>query len=232
MHRPWLPLPGWENVPVLTRTLPLSPIYPTPQWAPDRLVTLRTALTLPSDAPTGPARVELEVLGPDGAAWPTTDGVSAFSLFAVTVADRPVLRQLPHGLQPIQADFGGEIALQGYRVEGDPRPGGQLNLTYAWYARKRPTAIYAVFNHLMNADGELVAQADGWPQQGRMLTTQWQAGEYIEDSYTLEIPLDAPPGPYTLYVGLYDAATEERQPAFQDNQRLPEDRLPIPLPGG
>jgi hypothetical protein len=88
-----------------------------------------------------------------------------------------------------------------------------------------------VFNHLVAADGTLVAQVDGWPQEGRMLTIQWQAGEYIEDGYLLEIPADAPPGPFTLHVGLYDAATDERQPAFLDGQHLPGDRVPIPLPG-
>jgi hypothetical protein len=231
VHYPRLPLPGLENVPVLTRTLPLAPIYPAPLWKPDRLVTLRTALTLPTDAPTGLAQVTLEVLGPDGVVWPTTEGASSVSLFNVTVESRPVLRQLPASLNRIQVDFGEEVGLHGYHVEGNSSPGGQLNLTYAWYARKRPTAIYAVFNHLMSTDGKLVAQVDGWPQEGRMLTTQWQAGEYIEDNYVLEIPPHASPGPYILYVGLYDAATGERQPAFLDSQRLPEDRLPVPLPG-
>jgi hypothetical protein len=84
---------------------------------------------------------------------------------------------------------------------------------------------------LLAADGTLVAQADGWPQGGRMVSTQWQAGEYVEDGYALEIPPDAPPGPYTLYVGVYNAANDDRQPAFQDGQRLPDDRLSIPLPG-
>jgi mannosyltransferase len=231
MHRPWLPLPGLEDVPVLTRTLPLAPVYPAPLWEPDRLVTLRAALTLPLDATTGRAYVALDVLGPDGVIWPTDEGATTFSLFSVTVENRPVLRRLPAGVNRIQVDFGREVRLRGYLVEGDPHPGGQLNLTYIWYARKHPTAIYAVFNHLMTADGELVAQADGWPQEGRMLTIQWRAGEYIEDSYTLVIPPDAPPGPYILSTGLYDAATGERQPAVLDNQRLPEDRLPLPLPG-
>ena len=230
MDRPCSPLPGLSTVPVLTRTLPLAPSYPAPLWTPGRLVTLPTALTLPPDAPTGPAQVTLEVLGPDGMAWPTTEGALTLPLFDIIVENRPVLRRLPSGLAPIQADFGDEVGLRGYRVEGDPHPGGQLHLTYAWYARTRPTAIYAVFNHLMAADSALVGQADGWPQEGRMLTTQWQAGEYVEDTYVLAIPPDAPPGPYTLYVGLYDAATNERQPAFQDSQRLPEDRVPIPLP--
>jgi len=258
-HHPVPLLPDWRVTRVVTRTLPLAPpdstVAPLPSPAAQadsfrimlplvtraspsppsgavaaRLLTLPTVLTLPPDAPTGPARVTLEVVGPDGNPWPTTEGDSAIPLFDFTIESRPVLRRLPNGLTPIQANFGDEVGLRGYRVTGNPRPGGQLHLTYAWYARTRPTAIYAVFNHLMTADGVLVAQADGWPQEGRMLTTQWQAGEYIEDSYTLAIPPDAPPGPYTLYVGLYDAATNERQPVFQDNRRLPEDRVPIPLP--
>jgi hypothetical protein len=225
------PGPFQVMLPLVVRTFPstlddLAAAYPR-----GRLVKLPLALALPPDAPTGAAQVTLEVLGPDGAPWPTTKGDRSFSLFNITVDGRPVLRRLPASLTPVQVDFGEEVGLRGYRVEGDPRPGDQLRLTYAWFARSRPTAIYAVFNHLVTADGTLVTQADGWPQEGRMLTNQWQAGEYVEDSYTLVIPPDAPPGPYTLYVGLYNAATSDRQPAFQDGQRLPGDRVPVPLPG-
>lgn len=230
-RRAWLPLPVPEGRHVLTRTLPLILDYPAPLWGPDRLITLPTSLTLPPDAPTGPAQVTLEVLGPDGMVWPAVAGDLSFPLFDIVVESRPVSRRLPAGLTPIQADFGEEVGLRGYRVQGELHPGGQLYLTYAWYAKTRPTAIYAVFNHLMAADGTLVAQADGWPQEGRMLSIQWQAGEYVEDSYVLAIPPDAPPGPYTLYVGLYDAATDERQPATQNGQPLPEGRLLVPLPG-
>jgi hypothetical protein len=258
-HRPWLSVQ--QAAPVVTRTLVLAPddwidvpssdgtagpframmpiVIRLASLSPDsvggrvpgRLATLPSALDLPPDASTGRARVTLQVLGPDGAVWPTAEGASSISLFGIIVEDRPVMRRLPAGVTSIQADFGDEVGLRGYRVEGEPLPGGQLDLAYAWYARTHPTAIYAVFNHLVAADGTLVAQADGWPQEGRMLTIQWQAGEYIEDSYELAIPVDAPPGPYTLYVGLYDAATDERQPAFLDGQRLPGDRVPIPLSG-
>lgn len=231
VHCPWLGLPGLSETYVLTRTLSLAPTYPAPLWSPRRLVTLPDALTLPPEAPTGLAWVTLEVLGPDGLPWPTAEGDTTLSLFKIIVEGRPVLRRLPNDLTPVQADFGTEIGLRGYQVEGDPHPGGQLHLTYAWYARTRPTAIYAIFNHLVAPDGSIVAQADGWPQGGLMLTTQWQPGEYVEDSYTLTIPSDALPGPYTLYVGVYDAANDERQSAFQDGQRLPADRLTIPLPG-
>jgi len=225
------PGPFRVMLPLVVRTFPSTLDDLVAAYPRGRLVKLPLALALPSDAPTGPAQVTLEVLGPDGVPWSTTEGDRSFSLFNVTVDGRPVLRRLPASLTSVQVDFGEEVGLRGFRVEGDPRPGGQLRLTYAWYARAHPTAIYAVFNHLVTADGTLVAQADGWPQEGRMLTTQWQAGEYVEDSYTLVIPPDAPPGPYTLYVGLYNAATSDRQPAFQDGQRLPGDRVPVPLPG-
>jgi hypothetical protein len=64
-----------------------------------------------------------------------------------------------------------------------------------------------------------------------MLSIQWRSGEYIEDSYTLAISPDAPAGPYVLHVGLYNAANDERQPAFLDGQRLPADQLSIPVNG-
>lgn len=251
VHRSWLP--GSQRTPIVTRTLALPPYVlsaaPVPVYTytlrvalplvcrnysgePNlRLLTTPAVLQLPPDAATGPAQVVLEVLGPDGTPWLTPSGDSAFPLFNITIDPRPVLRRLPGGMTRVEADFGEEVGLRGYRVEGDPRPGGEVRVAYVWYARTRPTAIYAVFNHLLAADNTLVAQVDGWPQGGRMLTTQWQPGEYVEDRYTLTIPADAPPGPYTLYVGLYNAANNERQPAFLDGERLPDDRLAIVVGG-
>jgi hypothetical protein len=196
------------------------------------MVTLPVAMVIPPDAPTGPAQVTLEVIGPNGRLWSTTEGETSLPLFELDVEGRPVVRSLPKDLTPIQVDFGDTMALRGYRVEGDARPGGQLRATYAWYARQSPTEIYAVFNHLTTSDGTMVAQVDGWPLEGRLLTIQWEPGEYVQDTHTLQIPADAPPGPYTLYVGLYNAATGERQPAVQDGQLVPDGRVPIPLPGG
>jgi hypothetical protein len=65
-----------------------------------------------------------------------------------------------------------------------------------------------------------------------VLTSQWRPGEYVQDSHTLEIPADAPPGPYLLAVGLYDAATEERLSASQNGHPLPADQLLVPIETG
>jgi hypothetical protein len=192
-----------------------------------RLLTVPTALEIPPDAPTGRATVEMEVLGEDGVPWRTASGDAAVRLFNLVIEERPVLHRLPGEVVPIDVAFGDEVSLRGYRMAGDPRPGGTIEVTYAWHARTRPSAVYAVFNHLTTAGGELVAQADGWPQGGRMLSIQWQPGEYIEDTHLVEIPPDAASGPYVLYVGLYNAADNIRQPAFQNGERLPDDQVAL-----
>ncbi len=227
------PLPWVEHSALLTSTRPLAPAYPAPCWPSERLVTLPLALSLPPDVPTGPAEVVLALLDAEGRPWRTSQGADALPLFDIVVESRPVLRRLPSGMTPVAVDFGAEVGLRGYRLEGEPRPGGELHITYAWYARERPQAIYAVFNHLVTAaDGTPVAQVDSWPQGGRMLTTQWQPGEYVVDEYRLSIPADAPPGPYLLYVGMYRAADGVRLSASRAGQPLPADQFPIPLGGG
>jgi hypothetical protein len=157
------------------------------------------------------------------------DGRETVFLFACEIESRPVARRLFPGLTKVEVTFADEIELRGYAIEGNARPGGQIQIRYAWRAHTHPQAIYAVFNHLVTADGTIVAQADGWPQQGRMLTTQWQPGEYIEDVYKLDIPKEAPAGPYTLLVGMYDAATGERQSAQSEGGRLLDDAFAIPV---
>ncbi|MCB9421596.1 MAG: glycosyltransferase family 39 protein [Ardenticatenaceae bacterium] len=222
---PWLP--GVSHTPILTQTTTLTPNYTSSNWPPGRLVTMPYILDLPPDINPGRAQVALSVIDGNGRFWATTDGQETVNLFPVVIEERPTLRRLPAGLERLSVNFGDEVGLRGYRVNGSVCPGEQIQVDYAWYAAKRPSAIYAAFNHLVTTDEVAVAQVDGWPQGGRLLTTQWQPGEYIEDSFVLDIPADVVPGPYTLYVGLYNAATGDRLPAVQNNERLPSDRVPL-----
>jgi hypothetical protein len=217
-----------------TSTLPhgvVLPVVLTNHVTPPsvRLLTIPAAVGLSPDADTGRAGMVLEVTGPDGARWTGDDGSTAIDLFDFVVDVRPTRRSLPRGLSATDIAFADEVSLAGYRIDGRAEPGSDLRLRYAWRADAEPSAIYAVFNHLRTPDGTNVAQVDGWPQGGRLLTTQWQVGEYVEDEYRLSIPREAPAGPYTLYVGLYDAATGDRLPAVRHGQRLPGDEVALPL---
>ncbi len=230
-HRPRR-APLWDQAtPITTATLPLVPDYPVSKWPAGRLVSWPTALQVPTDAPPGRADLTLEVVGADGQPW-LVAGRQRLILGTLTVEERSMLREPPAGLNAVQVDFGDQIGLRGYRVDGTARPGGQLDLTYAWYALRRPDRQYAVFNHLLTADGQPITQVDGWPQGGVLLTTQWRPGEYVQDHYTLKIPADAPPGPYLLAVGLYDAANPDvRLVAFQERQHLPNNQWLLRIDG-
>jgi hypothetical protein len=138
---------------------------------------------------------------------------------------------MPAGLDPIDVEFGGALALRGYRVKGEARPGGRLTITYVWHVIEQPTQIFAVFSHVTGPDGTILSQADAWPLEGRILTTQWQPGEFVRDSYVIDIPSDAPPGPYRLYAGIYDAATGVRPTVVSSGKLIPDGRLELPLPG-
>lgn len=74
-----------------------------------------------------------------------------------------------------------------------------------------------VFVHLVDANGNVLAQFDGQPQEGAYPTSQWLPGETIDDTYPLLIPADAALGPYRVFVGLYDEATLERLPVPTDS---------------
>ncbi len=75
-----------------------------------------------------------------------------------------------------------------------------------------------IFAHLVDVNGNMIAQFDGQPKQGEYLTSQWLPGEVIEDSYPIRFPENAPPGPYQVYLGLYEEATFARLPVAGDTE--------------
>lgn len=129
-----------------------------------------------------------------GVAWRPVQGV------AVT-AIRPEQPPLPVPFTTLNHTFRPEITLTGYTLEQTEQ---NLVVTHIWQAHGYTTRPYTVFNHLVNTQGQLVAQADGWPVQGQWPATCWSAGEQIVDRYELEVA-GLPAGEYRLVSGLYDA---------------------------
>ena len=75
-----------------------------------------------------------------------------------------------------------------------------LNLTVVWQSSDQPLEDLSVFVHLLNADGVLLAQDDQFaPVYGWRPLTTWQAGEQIQDIYSLPHLPDAELIRYGLY---------------------------------
>ncbi|CAN5848038.1 hypothetical protein BH10CHL1_BH10CHL1_19390 [soil metagenome] len=99
---------------------------------------------------------------------------------------------------------GGPILLSHYEMD-QAKVGDVLHLVLYWQAEKSVATSYTVFTQLFDASGNMVAQQDNPPNQGRSPTNLWTPNELVRDPYQLAIPVDAQSGAYKLLVGLYDA---------------------------
>ena len=88
--------------------------------------------------------------------------------------------------------------------------GNTIPLTLVWRPEQPLPLDYKLFVHVAGADGYPVAQWDGLPGLNTARTSEWQVGELFRDHVFVPIPEDAPPGEYSLLVGLYDGETGTR----------------------
>jgi hypothetical protein len=66
-------------------------------------------------------------------------------------------------------------------------------------------ADYTVFLQALNAQGQVIAQIDRWPQDGDYPTSTWRPGDCVEDVYQFErLPSDWK----RIILGLYDAQVQ------------------------
>jgi len=128
---------------------------------------------------------------------------------------KPVLRErrftVPQIQHPLEATLGDQVRFLGYDISPAPYKRSEtLHLTLYWQAMTRMDQSYTVFVHLLNKDGLMGGQWDSAPGGGLLPTTVWLQGEVIADEYEVPIKAGAPPGEYTIEIGMYEASTGER----------------------
>lgn len=128
---------------------------------------------------------------------------------------KPLTRAAPR--LPLYANFAGQVELLGADwIKAEAQP-GQVYVSLYWKSLKPFTQNYKIFVHLRHAaTGQTVASADHEAFDGLLPTQRWPVNRILKDTNPLVIPVEAPPGPYLLYVGLYDPATGKRLPIIND----------------
>lgn len=104
------------------------------------------------------------------------------------------------------ADLGlGPVARwRGYDLEpAAPRAGEILRITLYWQAAGRVQRDWTTFIHLLDDQGNRVAQVDQVPGDGIYPPTLWQPGDLVADQYELSLPTTLPAGRYRLDFGWY-----------------------------
>jgi hypothetical protein len=99
-----------------------------------------------------------------------------------------------------------------------------LRVNFLWQVNEPPPDDVTVFVHVLDANGQLIAQADGDPLAGSYPFYQWPAGLVVRDDRLIEVPGSN----LTVRVGLYHRSTGERLKVTSDNNAvLADNAVPV-----
>jgi hypothetical protein len=202
--------------------------YPTSRWRPGEILRDQHVLTIDEDVEPGVYRLlvgmyqypSMEALG----------GPADVGLLAVKNPDSVQMtfpsevQSSSETLRTTDVAFGDRIALLGYDYEIRE---GLLELTLYWQAELALDENWTVFVHLADSSGEIVAQHDSQPREGRYPTSVWDQGEVVDDRHELPLAAGLRIGDYQVLVGLYSVETGERL-SVSDSQGNPMgDSVPV-----
>lgn len=99
--------------------------------------------------------------------------------------------------------------VQIYNTQGTARhaagvqAGQTITTTLTWHALEPVPFNWTVFVHLVNEQGDIVAEHNSQPQAGLFPMSLWSTGDWVEDPHPLVLPHTLQPGRYALRVGWY-----------------------------
>lgn len=196
------------------------------EWQPSQLLREPTGLYFAPETVPGTYQLELKLLENDETVagrpfwWPFTQ--ESVRVGEVEVMPWPLETELPTDSTAVNADFGPDIRLHSYDLVVAE---SMVDLTLFWQTVAPPTTGWFVFVHLVNSDGDIVAQRDLVPADGLRPTTGWRSDEVITDAHRLTLPPDLPPGTYVLRVGLFEPETFARPAVMQNGRPLPDNQI-------
>lgn len=180
-------------------------------------------LLAPTDAQTAPALLPRGMrLRAERGPWVAgLAGVDPFQLYVAyeSVASGPAEAVMG----PPLARFAQPIDLLRASVEPEGLEAWRVRLL--WAARGPIARDYTVFVHVI-ANGEMVAQNDGYPANELLPTSWWRPGDQIEDERSVYIPSELA-ADWRVEVGLYELETLERVAVVDEKGQPVADKVRV-----
>jgi len=114
----------------------------------------------------------------------------------------------PSPRRRLSARYGRDLELTGADLPAEVRAGETAHVRYYWHALSRMRDDYWAFVHVHGPEHEL--------NQDHVLgptlfgTSHWEADEEVVEAVPLPVPVDTPPGPYRVKLGLWLPETGKR----------------------
>lgn len=188
---------------------------PTFLWQPGEVILDNYSLRLPLDLEPGVYLLKVELLDLTDDRWLAFTNTQGKTIPHVSIgplwAGKAVSPDVSISI-PVSATFG-SIEFLGYDLaRSDFAAGETIPLVLYWRANQPVEDDYTVFTHIIDAQGQLVAQQDNVPLHGKLPTTLWLPGIALRDDYQIALPFGLPAGEYSVQIGLYKFNTGERLP--------------------
>jgi hypothetical protein len=129
--------------------------------------------------------------------------------------------------------FDGKIDLIGYDASlARPAAGApRLDLALYWKRQAPVPGDYTVFVHVLDANGNIVAQRDQPPDNGGDPTSLWDDGEIVPDRYSFDLPAGLA-GAVRVETGLYIPSSGARLPVADGSGRAVGDHVTLEIGAG
>ena len=112
-------------------------------------------------------------------------------------ADRAVLPGAPHPGVAVAGAFGDAVRFLGADLPAEAHAGSTVDVTWYFRAERALPGRWRPFVHF---NGPTYFQGDHDPA---LPIARWRPGQYIADRQRLVVPATAPPGEYTVLVGIF-----------------------------
>ncbi len=194
-------------------------------WHANEVIIEQFPLTIPNELEVGAYQFNLSLIGADSPEmWPFSLDKDINRLDRIPIGGLVVPWQGNlDNVQQLKSNFADQIELVGFEMT-EAKPGESLEVSLYWEALHPIDEDYVVFVHVLNSNGELVANHDSRPENGRFPTPAWLPGIVIPDTHTLLLPVELPAGEYQLKAGLYQPESGERLPAATAEGNMPADK--------
>ncbi len=140
---------------------------------------------------------------------------------SVQAAPLPMLTA-PHPHYALQnARIVPEADILGYDLDPDPpQPGKPARVLVYYRTRARMYPMYSSLLSVNDLTGKPVSDYPGFPGSFYFPTYRWQAGDYYRDTFTVNLPADAPAGLYNLDLFWYVYDLDTRKPNYDRESQV------------
>jgi hypothetical protein len=199
-----------------------DPVAPLPERWPAGQVYRLTHRLQPSMPAPGTTNASLELCAGRSEAELTCAQIGR----PLVLSRTPVFKLPTSPQQPVGARWDDTMTLAGYDLAS---AGQAITVTLYWRVDSPAANPLKRFVHVADFGGQIIAQSDVPLESEGIPAAYWRSGEYIVDQVVLNIPGGTKAS--ELRLGLYDAKTEDRLPAYSPSgDPLPERQFTIPMP--